>query len=327
MVKQKKVILLSALMTLALCLALFFGIVFSGNTAVEAETKDTAKLISLDEAETVEIIGADGSDYALIFASDARQNDQTVASELSNKVRKASGVIIRAKSDVTKETELEILIGDTDRDFSKMLLEAINAYGSVDEFFVWGYAYRDGKLAYTANSDIAFSLGAEEFLSLVAEDGTLSVPSDLWVIGAKSVEEYEEEKRAEEEAKREEYLNSLIEMNDAFTDDQFNTDLYTPGQFYKPMIDEDGNGYFTATKNGEPWVYPAKGEHPRYLLTEQNIPKILAILEEGKNPDSDYFVMANTFWELANTDMESRSRSRNTRKRSAPRKRRKERNT
>ena len=305
MVKQKKVILLSALMTLALCLALFFGIVFSGNTAVEAETKDTAKLISLDEAETVEIIGADGSDYALIFASDARQNDQTVASELSNKVRKASGVIIRAKSDVTKETELEILIGDTDRDFSKMLLEAINAYGSVDEFFVWGYAYRDGKLAYTANSDIAFSLGAEEVLSLVAEDGTLSVPSDLWVIGAKSVEEYEEEKRAEEEAKREEYLNSLIEMNDAFTDDQFNTDLYTPGQFYKPMIDEDGNGYFTATKNGEPWVYPAKGEHPRYLLTEQNIPKILAILEEGKNPDSDYFVMANTFWELANTDMES----------------------
>ncbi len=304
MAKQKKLILLSVLMTLALCLALFFGTVFSDGTAAEAEAIAAARLMSEDEAETVEIIGAEGSDYALIFAADARQYDQTVASELSNKVRKASGVIIRAKADTTSETELEILIGDTNREFSKALLEAIRAYGSSDEIFVWGYAYSGGKLAYTANCDTAFSLGAEDFLSLISEDGTLSVPSDLWVICTKSVKEYEDEIRAEEEAKKQEYINSLLEINAAFTDDQFNTDKYI-GNFYKPMIDEDGNGYNTATKSGEPWLYPAKGEHPRYLLTESNIERIREILEEGKDKTSDYYTLAKMFWELANTDMES----------------------
>ena len=258
--------------------------------------------VSLTSEEKVDIVTTEGSDYVIIFSSDSRPTDQTLARDLSNAISGGCGVNVRYMPDVAgAEEEYEILLGDTNRAFSAELFEAINAYGSADEFLIWGYAYKNGKLAYTANSDVAFSYGSKEFSALLSANGTISVPSNLFVINCISVRDYEEQLRIEEEQKKQEYLASVIEKNNAFTDAQFNTDKYTPGQFYKPIIDENGNGYFT-TKGSAPWAYPTAGQHPRYLLTSNNIPKIKAMLEDGKNKDSVYYAMAEEFWRLANSD-------------------------
>ena len=299
MTKPKSRVVFSALASFALCITLLVVSAFWGD---ETETFKTVQEYStkLLSDETVNIVTAEGSDYAIIFSSDTRQSDQVLASDLSLVIRSGCGVNIRYKTDVSSaEQKYEILIGDTNRAFSVELLEAINTYGSSSEFLVWGYAYKDGKLAFTANSDDAFSYGSKDFLALVSVDGTLSIPSDLFVIKYITRAEYEEYLRLEEEKKKQEYFDSLVEMNDAFTDDQFNTDKLS-GEFYSPMVGE--NGHYRENPYEDPWVYPIEGDHPRYLVNDSILKQLAEILESGKSSESFYYNIVKDFWYYADAN-------------------------
>ncbi len=265
------------------------------NTAVKKGLG--VELMSDESSSLIEIVNASGTDYKLIFSSDSRQSDATLATSLSNLIRKGTGFNLRVTPDTAAESEFEIILGDTNRAESTELLNMLRMYTSESHPYVWGYAYINGKLAYTSTSNIGFSLGMNDFLALVAEDGTLSVSSDLFFWNYMTYEQYEEYLREQEAIKRQEHIDSLIAKNDEFTDSQFNK-----SNSYKPMIDENGNGYFTKPTTGEPWAYPADDQHPRYLISEKSIEELRAILEDGKNQDSEYYKLANNFWALADSD-------------------------
>ncbi len=292
MSKQKK-ILLSVFSVMMLVCVLIACTVLTHTNKTEAATKGNHSLTLIsEEATSVDIVTAEGSDYALIFSSDTNQSDQTLANELAKIVNAGTGLNLRATPDTsTAETEFEILIGDTNREESAELLAMLNEYGSSDTVYVWGFAYINGKLLYTANCSLAFSLGKDDFLSLVKEDGTVSAASDLLYIGSKTAAEYEEELKKEEEIKMQDYIEELKEMNDSFSE--------LDASAYKPMIAEDGSGYFTTTKSGEPWLYPTEGQHPRYLITESNVDRLKEILAKGQSENSEYYNLAKNFWELA----------------------------
>ncbi len=307
---KKRALIISLLTSLVLCIAVCLGaFALPESTGSETERRELSVALTGDEAAAkVDIVTGTGSDYMIVFAP-STDGAYDLAKKLSNniftltKASFSSGVRLDVKSAVAqKETAHEILIGNTNRAFSSDVLKVLEDYGSADEILVWAYAYKDGKLAYVANSNTAFAYGLDDFLAVVAADGTLSVESDLFVIKTKSMAEYKEEIRIEEERKEQEYLESLKEKNNEFEDSQFNTDKFTPGQFYKPIIDENGNGYFTTTKSGEPYIYPSESQHPSYLITSKSVDRIKEILEEGKSKDSVYYNMVQNFWKLADAD-------------------------
>ena len=296
--KEKKVFryaaITAALLFIALCISVFF---LQSNAQMSEKTASyVAKLMSDDESEMIDVVTKDGSNFALVFSSDASQSDQAVAADLSSAIRKGCGVNLRYRPDTLAEQDLEILIGNTNRAFSAELLAAIEASVSEGVSMIWGYAYKDGKLAYTATSDEALMYGAADFLALLSEDGTLSIPSDLFFINYITDEAYEEYLREQAAKERQEYIESLIQKNEAFTDEQFNTDEYA-GKFYSPMI--GGDSAYKEAPYGDPWFYPSQGDHPRYLLNGGILEKIAEVLEEGKDPTSIYYPLVKEFWELA----------------------------
>ena len=294
MEKSKKNGIILSVISLVFVLCLISGLDFDTKEHLKNDFYDFT-LVS-DDTKKIEII-------KIVFSSDFIPQDATMASSLRSLLWKNYGVNASVSPDSEKTKEFEILLGQTNRPESSEFFSIVEAACVNPDDLAWGYAVINGKLLYLANSNEAYMRGEEEFTEYVTENNFI-LPSDLLVVKTLTMAEYEEELRQKEEQNKQEYIDSLREMNEQFTDSQFNTDKYM-GEFYKPMIDENGNGWFLTTKNGEPWAYPAEGEHPRYLLTKDNIPKIKAILEEGKNVNSDYYDLAKTFWELANTDMES----------------------
>ncbi len=95
----------------------------------------------------------------------------------------------------TKTSDKEILIGETDRQISKDLKSAADAKNTSGKDFVWGFGYRDGKLAFYANSTEAFEYGWEAFFNTVVHDDGIYFDGELWVIGCKTYLEYQIENK------------------------------------------------------------------------------------------------------------------------------------
>lgn len=98
---------------------------------------------------------------------------------------------------------------------------------------------------------------------------------------------------------KEEYLAYLIAKNNKFSDDQFNTDKYS-GKFYEPMIGPDA--LHKEAPYGKPSLYPTAGKHPRFLITEDDLPKIKSFIAKGESEGSDYKTFIEEFRSLANSD-------------------------
>ncbi len=288
MTKIKRTALFSALISVILGALVVLGVLYPSDDTRNERSEAELSLRLMSE-EMVDIAVDADSPFELVYSSDANQGDSALATELRSLLRK-SGKIFRPVPDTKEETEFEILLGNTNREVSQMMLAAINAYGSPDEILVWGYAYRNGKLVYVANSNAAFELGKEDFLALVAEDGTLRVPADLWVVNSMTVEEYEEMLREQEEAERQEIINALIEKNELFK----NEERLTTG--YVSMIGE--NGHYDKNPYQSPWVYPASNQHPRYLITEENVKRILEMQD-----DPEYKAVFDNLWYWAEYDI------------------------
>lgn len=274
-------------------LATMTAAVFLTESAAERKTDDVyAARLTAEESETVVLGAPTGSgiehnEYRIIVSSDSFTADMDFAVELSNKLRK-SGTLIRYSVDSRKEEDFEILIGNTNRALSKELADICKA-STVGDELVWGYMFRDGKLAFSANSNEALIMGAKEFTELFcSEDGVLSVPSNFTKFSVLSRADYEEAMRienerleAEKEAERQKYIEELKNLISAFELSQFGSITLETSMPESPY--------------GKPSLYPTVGEHPRLTVTADMIPAINEFLNspEGKYLNDKLYDLVN----------------------------------
>ncbi len=276
--KTKRLTAVVAVIVLALVAILSAGLMCAGEEHEGSEAKAQLRT-GLASSEIVDIVVDENTQYALIYSSDSYQGDQQIAKELDALITAVSASKIRPVPDTAAEKEFEILIGATDRAFSKELLAEVNEISS-DSLYVWAYAYKDGKLAFVANSPEGYNVGKKGFLALVSEDGTLSVPSDLYVFSSMTHEEYDEMLRAEEEANKQQMIQNLIDRNNQFTQSQFGGDpLEMPTNLYE-----------------SPHTYPTANQHPKYFVTAENLDELRYDFLE--NPD--YEQLRKTIYSYAN---------------------------
>ncbi len=95
------------------------------------------------------------------------------------------------------ESQYEVLLGATNRPLSAELVDAVDAAGKREGDYAWGYAYKDGCLAFYANSQIAAELGFAELTELCFKDDGIAVPENLFTVNTKSRAQYEEENKKE----------------------------------------------------------------------------------------------------------------------------------
>ena len=275
-------------------LATMIAAVFLTESAAERKTDDVyAARLTAEESETVVLGAPSGSgiehnEYRIIVSSDSFMVDMDFAVEFSDYLRKL-GTLIRYSIDTRAEDDFEILFGNTNRALSKELVDLCKTSTANDEL-VWGYMFRDGKLAFAANSDEAFTRGTKEFKELFfPEDGVFTVPSDLMKLSVLSRAEYDEEVRienerleAEKEAERLKYIEELKALISGFELSQFG--------------DVSLDTSMPASPYGKPNLYPNAGEHPRLNVTSYMIPLINEFFDryEAKYLKEKFYAFANS---------------------------------
>ncbi|MBR2465305.1 MAG: InlB B-repeat-containing protein [Clostridia bacterium] len=273
-----------------LAAALMIAILPESGSSVSA---DDGKLVAeLCSEERVDIVVGSESDYTIVFSTDSKTPGNEIAAKVRSTASSLLGARLTMKADnMAKETEHEIIVGYVDRDIITELHAIFDSYDSSD-ILVWGCMYKDGKLAYSANSPEALDYGKYALLSLITEDG-FSVDSDYLSIGSITRAEYEQylkdKAEAEEAERREKKFAELNAMQNAFTQDQFGE--------YKSIIGEDG--YYEKSPYASPWFYPVSGEHPRLIVNKGDLKTVKALLE-----DPEYADLAENFWNMANASCE-----------------------
>ncbi len=137
-----------------------------------------------------DILKGGESEYAIVFSNDGVSHERYAEylSEFALIDYNYEGFEVYDHNDKTNDKE--ILIGATSRQLSKDLVTAVNTANTSGKDFVWGYGYRDGKLAFYANCDEAFAYGWDGFYTSLAHDDGMYCDKDMWVIGRKSYSEY-----------------------------------------------------------------------------------------------------------------------------------------
>lgn len=272
------------LVTAAVITVLFiFGVMYIGYEKNPEKHVERDFNVDLLSEGTVTIIKDGKTDFRIIFSGDSSTLDQEFAASLRSDFRSRFGVNIRSVSDSTVETDYEILIGNTNRALSKELIDILNVHRDGDNL-VWGIMYKDGKLAYAASSEDAFSVGQKDFLALVGEV-EFAVSDNLSLLFTMTQDEYkqflkEEQDRieAEKDAERQKRIEELKKLNADFDDALFG----------------ESTAVFDATGYGKPEVYPTVGVHPRVNLAGYMIDDIKRTMEDPEMAD-----MVEMFWRYA----------------------------
>lgn len=277
--KVKKITVASLLLLLVFTLCVTVG-AESGGKAEKVSDAPSAVLTAEDGEKTVDIVKDGKSDYTVIFsASDAFQADADIAKDISTQIRRNYGVTVRYRPDEsTNESDCEILIGATNREFSAVIAKEI-ARLTKNENLVFIIAESNGKLACIANSNEAYEKASEALFDLLGDE-SFSVTEGLYVTFVMTREEYDQEIADKEAAEREEKLRELRDKIAAFDTALFGDRDPMPDGLYDP-----------------PYTYPAVGQHPRLNLTADMLPDIQRILD-----DPYYAQLADDFWNTANTD-------------------------
>ena len=140
--------------------------------------------------ETVYLAKDGATEYSVVW-SDQGVVHSTSASRITGIINLDMAIEADSYEYTAKTTAKEILIGKTDRAISVELANAVDAAVAGDDVYAYGYGYKDGKLAYYANSAEALNYSwATFFMLLRSEDGALSCQSDLWVVEAITAQEY-----------------------------------------------------------------------------------------------------------------------------------------
>lgn len=168
--------------------------------------------------------------------------------------------------DSAAEVALEILFGRTNRQLSVDLTAAIDARDT-GKNLLWGYAERDGKIAFYANNAEAFKRGWAEFKALIFVDDEIRINAGLWSIGEVTEAQLEQEKAdAEAEAERihQEKIDALR--------DKIESTKYNFGKI--PDFPQE---------YPVPSIVPTAGDHPRLWVTEDDLAQIIENLGAYEN--------------------------------------------
>lgn len=237
-------------------------------------TPDTPGEISVDE----------NSSYTIIYG-----NNTPTGGKMAYTFKNKLGYICKnfeMLSDETEERDLEILLGDTNRPLSGELKNKAHASAKADSH-VYGFAYKDGKLAiYVSNSGKALDKAMEKFTESYVKDSKLVFPGDLFAVyeytraeeeadELAELQRIEEEKKAERAKKAEEYKKLCA----TFTNSEFGSITETLGDTYQA-----------------PPFSPTKGEHPRLLINSELLEELRLVIEteECSRAKSEFFALANT---------------------------------
>ncbi len=221
-----------------------------------------------DGAETVYVVKDGVTSYKIVYASEESVS-RPAASELRAII--VMGYVDSGEmsyvDDTSEEVALEILFGKTNRQLSQELAAKVDEKNT-GKNLVWGYAERDGKIAFYANSTEARNRGFDELLEiLTANDGEISVPKGMWVIKEVTEAELEQEKAdAEAEAERL-HQEKIDETRDLIEAIKKNFGAL-------PKFPQD---------YGIPPIVPTTGEHPRIWVKEGDLAQIIANLEHSEN--------------------------------------------
>lgn len=205
------------------------------------------------------------SDYKLVFSTDSNQMDATFAYMLQSKML-SLGALVSVAPDTFPESEREILLGDTTRPISSELGMAIAERAKGGDLLVWGYTEKDGKLAYTANTEEAFRRGEADLLALIDGDD-LAVERGVLRIFSITRAEYERELEEEKATEREALISALRKRCDSYELSDFGGAAKEIGKSsFKP-----------------PHFFPTRGAHPRLIVTEGTVDDLKAFLSLPEN--------------------------------------------
>lgn len=159
----------------------------------------TACELSNPPAAGTAYIAKDGaSDYSVVYSNEGVIH-YNKASVLWQVINNELGIYAEKYEAAEKTTDKEVLFGKTDRALSVELAAAVDAAVSADKPYAYGYGYKDGKLAFYANSEKALEYAWGGFYALLrAEEGAISCADNLWVVESFGDAEYSE------------YLNTLV---------------------------------------------------------------------------------------------------------------------
>ena len=195
----------------------------------------------------------------------------------------------------------EILFGKTDRKASEVAAQLLDEKVSANkDAYHWVFYYRDGKLAIVANNAKAYELAAEDFFKKYLSNGNLVFKDTLKEHTAMTFDEYEEyiiaKERAEVEAKKEEN-EKLLKKLKPLVEEQRTEFQNIKGKWYtySPISASNPEIYlfkdYTKDIGKTSWGTPPKNpinEHPRLLITEDNLPIIKKALREDTKTNATF---------------------------------------
>lgn len=246
----------------------------------------------LDDPELINITKDSQTGFSVIYDSKSNLGGR-YAFVFKEKISSLTGASFgNPKSDATEETELEILLGNTNRQLSRDLKATVESQSASDSH-VWGFAYRDGKFAFYYNSQIAFERGLADLESRFIADGDFIIYSNTQHCFELTLADYEAELKAEAER--------IAAEEKAKKEAELEVRLEAARTKYSALIKVDYEDIATLTPDSAwstaPKSYPKTGEHPRVVINSEMIPKIKAWLEDEKNK-----LAAEQFWKLADSD-------------------------
>ena len=207
---------------------------------------------------------SDPAKYFLVYANE--ELDLTAATSLKTAFSEKGFTLAPVVPATTEARECEILFGETDREASAIAIEYFNEKYSEADGHAYVIYYRDGKLAFYANSTEGYAIALNDFMAKYVTDTTVAFKDTLKEYSSITLDDYSEyllDVRFEEyEAQREKNEGNLPALLDKVTAQR--EDIASSGIFG------------TSTKNlgAQSWgVVETKPteDHPRLLLNKNTL--------------------------------------------------------
>jgi len=216
-----------------------------------------------------------GGDFLIVYEVEDSYAS-TIAASIKRSFQYDYGIgTLKSRPATLVGADREILIGNTGRALSDELMTAIREKAGDGDSLVWGYAYRDGKLAYAANSSEALERGFTEFASRFIRESAVVVDENLWDICVLSREEYNLELKAEADRLAAEEAAAKQARIDEVKAKLNEFDFAKFGKATADITKLSGKKYSAPRQT-------MKSEHPRVALTADMLPAIRAAME---NPE------------------------------------------
>ncbi len=252
--------------------------------------------VSCKENEEITVFSDGKTEYTIVIAEGASAEEGELAKGLSD----LSGAYPNTVTDKSPESALEILIGDTNRavtaELKKKFLE-----NSSSIYFRFLIAESGGKLVVLADADIGYIYALDYINKNYITEGRLTISKDTYDLQQVVWDDYYASdlylKRLTEEADKNRFENlkdQLENESNRYDENKGNTIMTVEQAIeqYKKLVGSFNTadfGEYTAdiftTGNiyREPTVYPESNQHPRLLLTEDNIGTVKENLTAGEN--------------------------------------------